>query len=88
MGGRVRIVPSSEVPIVAGDDGVGLPFLDILSVPLSNARSTGVGQDHSSNILQGFVLGREGGREGGCINILIPIGSGCRVNPPPHLSPW
>ena len=40
---RIGVIPSSEVPIVAGDDGVLLPLLDVLSVPLTNARPTSIG---------------------------------------------
>ena len=53
---RVGVVPSSEVPVVAGDDGVLLSLLDVLSVPLTNARPTGIRQHQASYVLQGLVL--------------------------------
>ena len=47
MSGGVGVVSASEVPVVAGDDRVLLPLLHVLSVPLTNARSTGVSEDNT-----------------------------------------
>ena len=65
MCGWVGIVPSSEVPVVAGDNGVLLSHLDVLPVPLADAGPTGVGQHHTPNLSQGLVLQRGGGGGGG-----------------------
>ena len=43
MCGRVGIIPPGKIAIVAGYDGVLLSFLHILSVPLTNAGTTGIG---------------------------------------------
>ena len=56
MGLRVGIVPPGEVPVVAGDNSVLLSLLDVLSVPLTDARATGVGQNKTTNVLQWLVL--------------------------------
>lgn len=56
VGGRVSIVTASEVTVVRGDDGVGSSLLDILAVPLTNARSAGVGKDHAAKLLKGLEL--------------------------------
>lgn len=53
---RIRIITASEVTVVGSDDGVNLAFLDVLSVPLANARSASVGQDDTTNILKGSNL--------------------------------
>ncbi len=63
MGGRIGVVSSSKVPVVASDDGVSFALLDVLSVPLTNARSTCVGQDQAPNIPQWLVLEGGGGGE-------------------------
>ena len=52
----IGIVSSREVPVVAGDDGVLLSLLDVLSVPLTNARPTGICQHQASYVLQGLIL--------------------------------
>ena len=57
MSGWVGIIPASEVAVVAGDDGVSLSLLYVLSVPLPDARATGVGQHQCPNLPQGLVLG-------------------------------
>ncbi len=44
MSGRIGIVSSSEVSVVRSEDGVLLALLYIRSLPLSNARSTGISQ--------------------------------------------
>ena len=62
MRGRIGIVPSGEVPVVAGDDGVLLSHLHVLPVPLPDAGPTGVGQDHTPDLRQGLVLQEGGGR--------------------------
>ena len=53
---RIGVVPSSEVPVVAGDDGVLLSLLDVLPVPLTNARPTSIGQHQTTDVLQRLVL--------------------------------
>ena len=52
----VGVIPSSEVPVVAGHDGVLVSLLNVLTVPLSNAWTTGIGQYHCSYVLEGLVL--------------------------------
>ena len=54
----VGVVAPSEVPVVAGDDGVLLPLLNVLSVPLIDARAAGIGQHQSSYLLKRLVLER------------------------------
>lgn len=60
MRGWIGVVPAGEVPVVAGDDGVLLPHLDILPVPLTDAGPAGVGQDHTPDLRQGLVLQERG----------------------------
>ena len=52
----VSIISSSEVPVVAGDDGVLLSLLDVLSAPLTNARTASIRQDQTTNVLQRLIL--------------------------------
>lgn len=54
VGGRVAVVTSSEVTVVRGEDGVGLALLDVLAVPLTNARTTGVGKNNTTELLEGL----------------------------------
>lgn len=56
VGGRVGIVTSSEVTVVRADDRVGVSLLDIASVPLTNAWSTGVCEDETSERLKSLEL--------------------------------
>ena len=71
----VAIVPSSEVAVVRGHNGVLLSLLHILPPPLPNARPTCICQYCASYGGQGFVLsvkgrGGEGrGRGGGVSNV-------------------
>ena len=58
MSGGVGVVTASEVPVVAGDDRVLLPLLHVLSVPLTNARSTGVSEDNTWRHKCQFGVGR------------------------------
>ena len=44
---------TSEVSVVAGDDGVLLSLLSILSVPLANARSTGISEHNTAKSSHG-----------------------------------
>merc|ERR1719154_263624 len=53
MSGRVGIIPACEVPVIASHDGVLLSLGNILSVPLSDARSTGISQNDSSELSHG-----------------------------------
>merc|ERR1719244_2353929 len=48
MSCRVGVIPACEVPVVTCDDGVLLPLGHILSIPLSNTRSTSVSQHNST----------------------------------------
>ena len=52
----IGVVPSSEVPVVAGDNGVLLSLLDVLPVPLTNAWPTSIGQHQTTHVLQRLVL--------------------------------
>lgn len=52
----LRIVSSGEVTVVGRDDGVGGALLDIAAVPLSNARTAGVGKNHATELLEGLEL--------------------------------
>ena len=56
VGGRVGVVTASEVTVVGGDDGVGITLLHVLTVPLTNARATGVSQDDTAVLLEGSEL--------------------------------
>lgn len=56
VGGGVGIVTTSEVTVVGRDDRVGLTLLHILTVPLSNARTTGVGKDDTTELLKSLKL--------------------------------
>ena len=48
MGSGVGVVAAGEVPVVGGDDGVGLALLDVLPVPLTNAGSASIGKNNAS----------------------------------------
>lgn len=56
VGGRVGVISSSEVTVVRRDNGVGLVLLDILTIPLTNARATSVGEDNTAELLEGLQL--------------------------------
>jgi hypothetical protein len=56
---RVGVVSASEVSVVAGNDGVFLTLLDVLTIPLSDARATGIGQNQPPYLLQWFILWAE-----------------------------
>lgn len=56
VGGGVGIVTTGEVTVVGGDDRVGLTLLDVLTIPLSNARTAGVGKDNTTVLLKGLEL--------------------------------
>lgn len=56
MGGGVGVVTASEVTVVGRDDGVGLAFLHILTVPLSNARTASVGENDTTKLLESLEL--------------------------------
>lgn len=56
VGGGVGVVTASEVTVVRGDDRVGLTLLHVLAVPLTNARSAGVGEDDTAELLEGLEL--------------------------------
>jgi len=56
VGSGVGVVAASEVAVVRRDDGIGLTFLDVLTVPLSNTGSASVGQDDTTELLEGGEL--------------------------------
>lgn len=56
VGGGVGIVTASEVTVVGGDNGVGLALLYIMTVPLTNARTTSICKDHTSELFEGLQL--------------------------------
>ncbi|RUS89006.1 hypothetical protein EGW08_003253, partial [Elysia chlorotica] len=53
----VGIITPCEVTVVRRDDGILLSLFHILSVPLSNARATGVGQNNTANVAKCLCLG-------------------------------
>ena len=55
MRSGVGVVATGEVTVVGGDNGVLLALLRILSVPLTDAGSAGVGKDLATNRLQRLV---------------------------------
>lgn len=52
VSGGISIVTAGEVAVVGGDDRVLLALLDVAAIPLANARSAGVGKDHTANLLE------------------------------------
>ena len=56
VGGGVGVVTASEVAVVRRDDGVSLALLDIATIPLSNARTAGVGENDATEFLKGLQL--------------------------------
>lgn len=58
MGGGVGVVSTGEVTIIRGDNSVFVSFLDVLSVPLTDAGSAGVGKDRASEFVEGFGLNK------------------------------
>ena len=50
MRGRVGVVATGEVAIVRGDDGILLPLLHVLAVPLADAGTARVGQDDTAKL--------------------------------------
>lgn len=52
VGVDVGVVPSGEVSVVGSDDGVSGSLGNILTVPLSDTRSTGVGKNDTSSLLE------------------------------------
>lgn len=73
VGVDVGIVPSGEVSVVGSDDGVSRSLGNILSVPLSDARTTGVGKYDTSSLLEDGHLSVTG--DGGT-NLLRSGGDG------------
>ena len=51
MGSGVGVIAAGEVPVVGGDDGVGLALLDVLPVPLTDARSACISKDNAAEFL-------------------------------------
>ena len=56
VGGRVSVITAGEVTVVRGHNGVLLSLLDILTVPLTNARATSIGQDSTTELAEGLRL--------------------------------
>jgi len=56
VGSVVGIVATSEVTVVGRDDRVLLALLNILTVPLTNAWTTGVCENHSTKLLKSLEL--------------------------------
>ena len=56
VGGGVGVVTAREVTVVGRDDGVGLTLLHVLTVPLTDAGTAGVGEDDTAELLQGLQL--------------------------------
>lgn len=62
VGGSVGVVTTGEVSVVRGDDRVLGTLGDVLSVPLSDTRSTGVRENGSSDSLELLHLSVTGNR--------------------------
>lgn len=56
VGGRVGIVTTGEVTVVGRDDRVGSTLLDILAIPLTDARTAGVGKNDTTEFLKSLEL--------------------------------
>ena len=56
MGSKVRIVTATEVAVVRRDNRVLFTFLHVVTVPLTNARTTSVGEHHTTNLVKDFHL--------------------------------
>lgn len=56
VSGRVAVVSPGEVTVVRRDDRVGLALLDVLTIPLTNARTASVGENHTTELLEGLEL--------------------------------
>lgn len=56
VGSRVGIVTASEVTVVGGDDRVRLALLDVPAIPLTDARTAGVGEDDTAKLLKSLQL--------------------------------
>jgi hypothetical protein len=56
VGSRVGVVAAREVAVVGGNDRVLLALLDVLSVPLADARTARVGQDDASEVFEDLGL--------------------------------
>jgi hypothetical protein len=52
----VGVVTSGEVTVVRRQDGVGLTLLDVLTVPLTDARTASVGKNDTTELLEGGEL--------------------------------
>ncbi len=56
VGGRVGVVTTGEVTVVGRDDRVGFALLDVLAIPLTDARTAGVGKDDTTEFLKSLKL--------------------------------
>lgn len=56
MGGWIGIVTSSKVSVVRGDDGIFVSLLNVLSVPLANAWTAGVGKNDATKLTERLSL--------------------------------
>lgn len=73
VSGGVTVVSASEVSVEGRDDGVGSTLLDVLSVPLTDARTASVGHDNTAELLKGLELTIAGN---GSANLLGTGGDG------------
>lgn len=65
VSGGVGVVTSGKVTVVRCDDGVLVAFLDVLAIPLTDARSAGVGQNGSAELAKclGDAVAFDGGAD-------------------------
>jgi len=56
VGGWVGVIAASEVTVVRREDRVSLALLDVLTVPLTNAWTASICQNHTTELLEGGKL--------------------------------
>lgn len=56
VGGWVGVIAASEVTVVRREDRVSLALLDVLTVPLTNAWTASICQNHTTELLEGSKL--------------------------------
>ncbi len=56
VGLGVSVVTGAKVSVKGGDDGVFLTFFDVFALPLTDTRATGVGEDLTADLGEGFEL--------------------------------
>ena len=52
----IGIVPAGKVPVEGGDDGILVPLLHIVPLPLSDAGTARIGQDEPADIRENFEV--------------------------------